>query len=76
MNKIKSVTTIHLLFHIYPLDRCVESYNTPNDLCNKVCVLNKNGTVFKMITGITESKILTKHVSYKCKYEFDGRKCN
>ena len=76
MNKIKNVTTIHLLFHIYSLDRCVESYNTPNDLCNKVCVLNKNGTVFKMITGITESKILTKHVSYKCKYEFDGRKCN
>ena len=29
-----------------------------------------------MIAGITESKILTKHVSCKCKCEFDGRKCN
>ena len=31
---------------------------------------------FKMITGINELKILTEHVSCKCKYKFDGRKCN
>ena len=29
-----------------------------------------------MITGINESKTLTKHVSYECKFKFDGRKCN
>ena len=58
-------------FHYYPfavkLDRCVGSCNTVNDLCNKVCVPNKtenlNLSVFNMITGINESKILTKHIS-------------
>ena len=29
-----------------------------------------------MITGINESKILTKHMSCKCKYSFDERKSN
>ena len=29
-----------------------------------------------MITGINESKILTKHISCECKWKFDGRKCN
>ena len=29
-----------------------------------------------MITGINESKILTKHISCKCKCKFDDRKCN
>ena len=29
-----------------------------------------------MITGINESKTLTKYVSCKCKCRFDGRKCN
>ena len=28
-----------------------------------------------MITGINDSKALTKHVSFKCKYKFDDRKC-
>ena len=71
-------------FHYYPfvvkLDRCVGSCNTPNDLSNKVCVPNKtkdlNLSVFKMITGINESKTLTKHLSCRCKCRFDGRKCN
>ena len=26
--------------------------------------------------GITESKTLVKHISYECRCEFDGRKCN
>ena len=46
---------------------------------NKVCVPNKTGdlnlSVSNIITGINESKTLTKHVSCKCKYKFDGRKC-
>ena len=29
-----------------------------------------------MITGINESKTLTKHISRKCKCKLDGRKCN
>ena len=70
-------------FHYYPfavkLDRCVGSYNTLNDLSNKVCVPNKteelNLRVFNMITGINESKTLTKHVSCECKCRFDRRRC-
>ena len=54
--------------------------NTLNDLYNKACVRNKtedlNLRVFNMITGINESKILTKHTSWECKCKFDGRKCN
>ena len=65
--------------HYYPfavkLDRCVESCNTLNDLSNKVCILNKleglNLSMFNMITGINESKALTKHISYECKCKFD-----
>ena len=29
-----------------------------------------------MITGINESKILTKDISSECKGRFDGKKCN
>ena len=29
-----------------------------------------------MIMGKTESKILTKDISFECKYRFDGRKCD
>ena len=70
------------LFHYHPLvvklDRCVESCNTLNDLSNKVCVSNKdsNLSVFNMITRINELKTLTKHISCKCKFKFDGRKYN
>ena len=71
-------------FHYYPfavkLNRCVGSCNTLNYLSNKVCVPNKiedlNQSVFNMITGINESKTLTKHISCECKCKFDGRKCN
>ena len=71
-------------FHYYPsavkLDKCVGSYNTLNDLSNKVCVPNKtedlNLRIFNMIRGINESKTLTKHISCECKCRFDGRKCN
>ena len=59
------------------LDRCVGSCNALNDLSNKVCVRNKtkdlNLSVLNMIAGINESKTLTKHISCKCKYIFDGK---
>ena len=54
--------------------------NTLNDLSNNVCVPNKtedlNLSVFNMITGINESKTLTRQISCECKCRFDGRKCN
>ena len=70
--------------HYYPftfnLDRCVGSCNTLNDLSNKVCISDKtedlNLSMFNMITGINESKKLTKHISCVRKCKFDGRKCN
>ena len=47
------------------LDRCVGSCNTLDDLPNKVPVPSKtedlNLSVFSMITGVNESKTLTKH---------------
>ena len=58
---------------VVKLDRCVGS-------CNKVCVPNKtedsNPSFFNMITEISESKALTKHISCECKCRFDGRNCN
>ena len=68
MNTLKNFTTIHFPVK---LDRCVGSCNTFNDLSNKLCVPNKtedlNLIVFSMITGINESKTLTKHKSCECK---------
>ena len=44
------------------------------------CVPNKtedlNLSMFNMIKGINESKTSTKHISCKCKWRFDRRKCN
>ena len=62
-------------FHYYPLavklDRCVRNCNNLNDSSNEVCVPNKledlNLSVFNLITGINESKTLTKHVSCEFK---------
>ena len=70
--------------HYYPfavkLDGCLRSCNTLNELSNKACVPNKteylNLSVFNMISGINESKILTENVSCKCKCKFYGRKCS
>ena len=71
-------------FHYYlftvKLNKCVGSCNTLNDLSNKVCVPNKtedlNLNVSNMITGINESKTLTRHISCDCKCIFDGKKFN
>ena len=35
-----------------------------------------NLSVFNMVTGIIESKTLTKHISCECKCRFDRRKWN
>ena len=46
-------------------------------MSNKICVPNKtedlNLIVFNTITGINESKILTKHISWECKCKSDGK---
>ena len=47
----------------------MESYNTFNDLSNRVCIPKKTGDLnlsdFNMIAGINEYKILTKHIQCK-----------
>ena len=62
------------------LDKYVRSCNALNDLSKKVYVPNAiedlNLNVFNIITRINESKTLTKHIPCKCKFRFDGRKCN
>ena len=49
-------------------------------MSNKESVPNKiedlHVSVLKMITGINESKTLTKHLSSEYKCRFDGIKCN
>ena len=71
---------LHCYLLAVKLDRYVGSWNTFNDLSNKVCVPNKtedvNTHIFNVMARINESKILTKHVSCKCKCKIYGRKCN
>ena len=71
---------LHFYLITVKLDRCAGRCNALNDLFNIVCVPYKtedlNLSVFNMITRINESKTLTKHISCKCKYKFEGRKCN
>ena len=51
-----------------------------NDLSYKVCVPNKTDALnlsnFNMITGINESKTLTKQIPCECECRFNGRKCH
>ena len=62
------------------LGRCNGGCNTFDDPSDRICVSNKledvNLSVFIMITGISESKTLTKHISCKCQCKFDSRKYN
>ena len=62
------------------LDRFVGSRNTLDEISNKICVPDKTGdlnlSVFNMITGINELKMLAKHVSSNVNVNFYGRKCN
>ena len=70
--------------HHYPfiisLDRHNGSCNTVEDPFGRICVLSDiedaNLKVFNMIKGRNESKPLIKHLSYKCRCEFEGRKFN
>ena len=70
--------------HCYPfsvkLYRCVGSFNTLNDLSNKVCFPNKtedlNLSVLNKITEINESKTLKKYILCECKCKFDVTNSN
>ena len=70
--------------HYYPfvvkLDRCVGSFDTLNDLSNKVYVPNKIEdlylSTFNMIAGINELKTLMKLLSCQRRCKFDVRKWN
>ena len=80
LHPIEYIEELRCYPFVVNLDRCIGSCNTLNDLSNKLCVPNKtaglNLSVFNMITGLNELKILTKHISCECKCQFDGRKCN
>ena len=49
-------------------------------MSNNVCFPNEtedsNLSVFNLISGMNESKTLTKHISWECKCRFDEKKCN
>ena len=68
---------ISLYSFLVELDKCVGGCNTPIYLSNKLCIPNKtedlNLIIFNMITGINESKTLTKYISCEYKYRFDGK---
>ena len=72
---------LHSYSFVVNLIRCIGiDVSILNDVPNEVFILHKtehlNISVFNMITEINESKIVTKHISCECKFEFDGRKCN
>ena len=78
MNTNKNLTTINLwLNYINVLEAVIilMTYVT-----YEVCVPNKtedlNLSAFNLLTGINESKTLTKHISCEYNYKCDGRKCN
>ena len=81
-NSYPNEYTQELCYYLFAvnLDGCVGSCNTLNDLSDNIYVVNEtedlNLRIFNMITGINESKILTKHKSCECKCKFDGRKHN
>ena len=66
-------------FHYYPFGVKLDVWKLEVVilLSNNVLVTNKtedlNLSVFNMITGINESKTLTKHVPCECKCKFDGK---
>ena len=58
---------------------CEKLYSI-DDLSDVSCVSNKtedvNLKIFNMITGMHESKLLVKNISYDCRCKLDGKICN
>ena len=70
---------LHYYSFAISLDTCVSSCKTLNDLSNKVCVSNKREAFkSKPFQHDYRNKLIEniKHISCKCKCEFDSRKCN
>ena len=80
LRPIEYIEGLHYYVFAVNLDRFMRRFNTVNDLSNKVCLPNRTEdldlSLCNMITRINESKILTRHISCKCKCKFDGRKYN
>ena len=61
------------------LNRCIGSCNTLGNLSRIVCFPNEredlNLLAFYMLTGVNESRILTKHISCKYKFKFHSKTC-
>ena len=55
------------------LDRWNERCNTPDDPSKSEYVNLSN---FNLATSISETKTLSKHISFECKCKSDGRKYN
>ena len=68
---------LHYYLFAVNLDMCVGSCNTLDGFSNKVCARNKTKDLnlynFNKTTGKNESRTLTKHISCKCEFKFDGR---
>ena len=60
------------------VDRCGGSCNTLDNLSSRVCVSNKtkdlNLHAFNLITGINQSRTLTKHILFKFECKCDSKK--
>ena len=60
------------------VDRCGGSCNTLDNLSSRVCVSNKtkdlNLHAFNLITGINQSRTLTKHMWFKFKCRCDSKR--
>ena len=60
------------------VDRCGGSCNTLDNLSSRVCVSNKtkylNLHTFNLITGINQSRTLTKHMWFKFECRWDSKK--
>ena len=60
---------LHYYSFVVNLGKCAGSCNTLDDLSSRACVPNETEDldlhVFNMISGINESKTLTKHISCK-----------
>ena len=77
--KSKRITLLSIGF-VVSLYRCYESFNTLDNLSDRLCVPNKIKhvylEVFNMITGINESKSLVKDILYDRRCRLDDGKCN
>ena len=77
--KSKQITLLSSGF-VVSLYRCYESFNTLDNLYDRLCVPNRTKhvylDVFNMITGINESKSLVKNILYDRRCRLDDGKSN